>query len=98
MTNVEAAACATPTIASDSPGLRESVREGVSGVLVPHGDVAALARAMHSFTVDRSVADGLGRSARLFAERFTWEAAAEATELHLREVLDAGGALPPTPS
>ena len=40
ITNLEAAACATPVVASNSPGIRESVRDGETGFLVPHGDVA----------------------------------------------------------
>ena len=43
LTNVEAEACATPVVASNSPGIRESVRDGETGFLVPHGDVEALA-------------------------------------------------------
>src|ERR1035437_8819850 len=45
LTNVEAEACATPVVASNSPGIRESVRDGETGFLVPHGDIAALAAA-----------------------------------------------------
>ena len=43
ITNLEAAACATPVVASNSPGIRESVRDGETGYLVPHGDTAAMA-------------------------------------------------------
>ena len=39
ITNLEAAACATPVVASNSPGIRETVRDGETGFLVPHGDV-----------------------------------------------------------
>ncbi|MGH7582905.1 MAG: glycosyltransferase family 4 protein, partial [Gemmatimonadales bacterium] len=46
ITVMEAAACGTPSIASESPGLRDSVRDGRTGVLVPHGDEQALAAAM----------------------------------------------------
>src|SRR3954466_10357477 len=46
ITNLEAAACATPVIASNSPGIRETVRHGETGYLVPHGDVGAMATAM----------------------------------------------------
>src|SRR2546429_3688960 len=34
ISNVEAAACGTPALASDSPGLRESVRHAETGFLV----------------------------------------------------------------
>src|SRR5439155_250742 len=46
ISNVEAAACGTPALASDSPGLRESVRHAETGFLVPHGDARALADRM----------------------------------------------------
>jgi glycosyltransferase involved in cell wall biosynthesis len=83
ITNLEAAACGTPAVASDSPGLRESVRDGESGVLVPHGDVGALARAMAALAGDRSLRDRLSRGARTFAESLSWERAARETEAHL---------------
>ena len=39
---IEAAACAVPTVAYDVTGVRDAVIDGVTGVLVPYGDVAAL--------------------------------------------------------
>src|SRR5581483_7114696 len=49
ITNLEAAACATPVVASNSPGIRESVVDGKTGYLVPHGDIEALANALGRF-------------------------------------------------
>ncbi|HEX7119641.1 MAG TPA: glycosyltransferase family 4 protein [Longimicrobiales bacterium] len=89
ITNLEAAACGTPTVASDSPGLRDSVVDGETGFLVPHGDVAALADALDRVLSSGALRDRLGRGARAFAERFSWDRAAEATERHLERVLDA---------
>jgi glycosyltransferase involved in cell wall biosynthesis len=83
ITNLEAAACGTPALASDSPGLRESVRDGETGVLVPHGDVGALAGAMAGLARDRALRERLGRGARVFAESLSWERAARETEAHL---------------
>ncbi len=40
---IEAGACATPVLASNSPGLCESVVDGKTGFLIPHGDIDALA-------------------------------------------------------
>jgi glycosyltransferase involved in cell wall biosynthesis len=91
ITNFEAAACATPVIASDSPGLRESVRDGETGFLVPHGDVPALARALARIADDRSLVSELGSRARRFAEGFSWESAAEQTEAHLASIVASGG-------
>lgn len=86
ITNFEAAACGTPVVASDSPGLRESVRDGETGFLVAHGDVPALAAAFRRLAGDPGLVASLGANARRFAERFTWEEAARQTEAHLAEV------------
>ena len=91
ITNVEAAACGTPAVASDSDGLRESVRDGVTGYLVPHGDVSALANRMLTLAGDPTLVERLGRAARSFAEGLSWDAAARATLAHLeRTILEQG--------
>jgi glycosyltransferase involved in cell wall biosynthesis len=83
ITNLEAAACGTPVVASDSPGIRESVRNGETGFLVPHGNVAAMADAMGALAASIAVVRRLGERARRFAEGFTWDRAADETERHL---------------
>jgi len=88
LTNVEAEACGTPVVASNSPGIRESVRHGETGFLVPHGDVAALGSALDRFAQDPSLVARMGAAARTFAESFTWERCARETEAHLRAVVD----------
>jgi glycosyltransferase involved in cell wall biosynthesis len=88
ITNLEAAACATPVVASDSPGLRESVRDGETGFLVPHGDVAAMAARFEELAASPPLVATLGAQGRRFAETFTWERAARETAAHLAEVVD----------
>jgi Glycosyltransferase len=87
ITNLEAAASGTPVVASNSPGIRESVRDGETGYLVPHGEPRAMAEAMGRLAADRALVSRLGTQARRFAETFTWERAAEDTERHLEQVL-----------
>src|SRR5437762_4006565 len=87
ITNVEAAACGTPALASNSPGLRESVQDGVTGYLLPHGDVVTLASRMVALAVNPSVVERLGRAARAFAEGLSWEAAARATLEHIEQII-----------
>jgi len=87
ITVVEAAACGTPSLASDSPGLRDSVRGGETGYLVPHGDPEALAARMLDLAADPDQVERMGRAGRLFAESHSWERAADLTESHLRDLV-----------
>jgi glycosyltransferase involved in cell wall biosynthesis len=91
ITNLEAAACGTPVVASDSPGLRESVLDGRTGFLVKHGDVNALADACDRIIADPALVTRLGTAGRAFAESFTWESAADHTEAHLLQRVREGG-------
>lgn len=91
MSNVEAAACATPALASDSPGLRESVRHGETGFLVPHGDARALADRIVALANAPALVERLGRGARAFAVQLSWERAAMETEAQLHRVIARGG-------
>jgi glycosyltransferase involved in cell wall biosynthesis len=86
ITNVEAAACGTPAVCADSPGLRESVIHGRTGLLAPYGDAAKLADALGSLAADPALVSRLGTAARVFAEGFSWDRSAELTEAHLAEV------------
>jgi glycosyltransferase involved in cell wall biosynthesis len=91
ISNLEAAACGTPSVASDSPGLRESVVAGRTGLLVPHGEVPALVGALRTLLTDAPLRERLGRQAREFAEGFSWDASAVAVEAYLDEVVAPGG-------
>ena len=91
ITNLEAAACGTPVVASNSPGLRESVRDGDTGLLVPHGSVPAMALAFTRLLGDRVRIERMGMQARAFATTFTWERAAGETEAHLVAHSGTGG-------
>ncbi len=87
ITIVEAAACGTPSLASDSPGLRDSVRHGETGYLVPHGDADALAARMLELAAQPALVRSLGLRARAFAEGLSWDDAARHTERHLNETI-----------
>lgn len=87
ITNVEAAASGTPAIASDSPGLRESVRDGVTGFLVPHGNVPELGARLAQFAFKPDLVEQLGRAARRFAEGLSWDSAARATLAHIEHTI-----------
>ena len=90
ISNLETAACGTPVIASDSPGIRESVIDGVTGYLVPSSP-AAIASKMNLLIEQPRLVETLGRSARAFAEDFTWDRAANDTEQDLEQIIHGSG-------
>ena len=47
---LEAMACSTPVIASDTPGLSGYVRDGIDGRTVAPGDAAALRRTVQELS------------------------------------------------
>ena len=91
LTNVEAEACGTPVVASNSPGIRESVRHNETGFLVPHGDVAAMTAAMSRLAGSPALVASMGARAVTFARSFTWERCALATEAHLLAAVSTPG-------
>ncbi len=72
LTVTEAAACGTPAVAYDVPGLRDSVVDGVTGILVRDGDIAALANAVVRLLVDDEERWRMARNARRYAEALDW--------------------------
>lgn len=89
LTNIEAAACGTPVVASDAPGLRESVLEDRTGFLVPHGDSTAWAERMARLCTDEACRDRLSGAAIEHAARYSWERTAHRTEAALRSIVEA---------
>jgi len=87
ISNLEAGACATPSVVSDAPGLRESVVDGRTGLLVPHGDARALSEALGRLLRDRALRERLGGQAREFAETLSWRASADAFEAYFQRLV-----------
>ena len=87
ISNLEAAACGTPVIAANSPGICESVIDGETGFLVPQGDAAAMTAAMRGLVESPELVSSLGAAGRRFAEAFTWDRAANDTLAHLEQVV-----------
>ncbi len=77
--NVEANACGTPAIAADSPGLRDSVRDGETGELYPYGDIDALTASMLRILEDDDLRDRYRTASIGFARSFTWDETARRT-------------------
>jgi len=84
---IEAGACATPVVASDSPGLCESVVHGKNGFLVPHGDLGKLGDAILTLLTDDAVAGELADGGVRWAATFNWQASADKTLALIEEIL-----------
>jgi phosphatidyl-myo-inositol alpha-mannosyltransferase len=82
MVLTEAFAQGKPVVASAIPGYTDVVRDGVDGVLVPRGDVTALAQALLDLAYDPARRARLAESAALRAQRYAWPQVA-------REVLNS---------
>jgi glycosyltransferase involved in cell wall biosynthesis len=74
MTLTEAAACATPAVATRIAGHADAVVEGVTGLLVD--DEQDLAAGIVSVTTDAELRERLRAGALQHAQRFTWDATA----------------------
>jgi len=92
--NLEAMACETAVVATDTGGIPEVVEEGVTGLLVPFrpradgsrapvdpaGFAAAIAERVNTLLSDPRRAAEMGRAGRVRAvERFAWSSIAEQT-------------------
>ncbi len=84
----EAMAWGRPVVASAVGGLLDAVEDGVTGLLVPPGDVGALRAALERLLGDAELRARLGAAAREKAEReLSLDAAAERLESVYREAV-----------
>lgn len=65
----QALACGTPLVTADTPAARELLEDGVSALLVPPGDPAALAEAVRRLAADAELARRIGAGGRAAYER-----------------------------
>jgi glycosyltransferase involved in cell wall biosynthesis len=77
LTVIESNACGTPVVASRSPGLVDSVRDGETGLLVPHGDRQALAEGLRHVLTEATLRERLSRQGVEWASRFEWDRTAD---------------------
>lgn len=66
---IEAAACGRTVVTTDVPGCRDAIEPGVTGLLVPVCDAAALADALERLIGDTGLRQAMGIAGRSLAER-----------------------------
>jgi glycosyltransferase involved in cell wall biosynthesis len=90
LTNIEANSCGTAVVAADTPGLRDSVKDGVSGLLYEYGDIAQLADKIRLLLTDHELRARVEAGGLAWAARFNWDLAADRFLNLCREVAEAG--------
>ncbi len=72
LTVVEANQCGVPVVASDRPGLKDSVVDGETGYLVPFGDPEAFARVALRLLTEPELWHSVHEAAKQWAGSFSW--------------------------
>lgn len=76
ITVIEANACSTPVIASNVKGLRDSVFNNKSGILVKPKEAEDMAKAMIKIVANRNFRSKLVKGGRSWSRNFVWEKSA----------------------
>src|SRR5690606_17147096 len=93
---LEAGLCGLPILAADLEGIRDVVRDGENGMLLPAGDADAFARAIESFRHNPGRLEAASRSSvQATLSRFSWEVVVEQYLEALRPLNSTTGALAP---
>jgi glycosyltransferase involved in cell wall biosynthesis len=81
----------TPAVVYDSPGLRDAVRNGETGMVVPP-DARQLARAAKELLDDSGRLERYAQAARDFSHELTWEKTTRAFQQGLEVAMESSGA------
>lgn len=74
MVMIEAMACGLPVVTFDFKcGPRDIIDDGINGLIVPNGDIQALAQAMMHMMHDQALRQEMGHNARKVMERYSEE-------------------------
>jgi len=69
----EASACGTPTVGYDTVGVRNSVQDGVTGLLAPKGNIDIMASNLYNLVIDDDMREKMGKMALEKAKQLTWD-------------------------
>ena len=90
LTNLEANACGTPVIASDAPGLRDSVIDSVTGLFFERKNYNQLAQKILWLLRNDTLRSQMTNNALSWAAQFNWETTASQMEELINEVIALG--------
>ena len=73
--NIEANACGTPVLGYKVHGTKDSVRDGITGMLVEKGDYRGLAENAIKLVMNKEVYGKMQKNAVVWASKFSWDKA-----------------------
>jgi glycosyltransferase involved in cell wall biosynthesis len=88
ITNIEANGCGTLIISADSPGLRDSVNVGQSGLLYEYGNINDLTEKILNVLKDKKIFTNLSNGSVEWAKKFTWDNSANEMITVLEKVIN----------
>ena len=74
---IEANACGTSAVGWDVPGLRDSILDGKTGILVPFDDTEMMAKQVVTLLKDDALRERMAASAVKWARTHSWDVAAD---------------------
>jgi glycogen synthase len=83
---IETAASSKATLGTDIYGLKDTIKNGETGILIPPGDAALLADKMTLLLTDTALRERLGKNGYAWAKTFSWEKVTERQETFYHEV------------
>lgn len=85
---LEAMACSTPVVLTDSVGVRDYARHGVNCLVVPPREPAAIAAATLRLARDRALAQQLIEQGKLTVRNYEWEVVINRVEQALEDLVN----------
>lgn len=88
ITNIEANACGTPVLVADVPGLRDSLKDGKSGLKYEYGDIEGLYGQMKKLANSLELTQQLSKGALEWAKQFDWDYSAQEMEDMMKRTIN----------
>lgn len=87
ITNIESNACGTAVIANDAPGLRDSVKHEITGLLYRENDADDLVKCIEYLIDNPDKREDLEKNGREWALSFSWDNSAQRMEKWLSAIV-----------
>ena len=88
LTVLEANAHGTPAVSYDVPGLRDSIKNMKTGILVPYGDIKALSKALTTLLKDQELLQKMACNSLNWVTHFNWNISYKHFERVIESILD----------